>query len=65
MVEVYFVVVALEYWALMTAVAAADAAATPVVITVSMALESRDESFNTLGASSFGFIVFTFCRALL
>ena len=48
MVEVYFVVFALEYWALMVEVAAADAAedaaadvaATPAVIAVWMALEN-------------------------
>ena len=40
MAEVYFVVVALKYWELMAAVAAAYAAATPAVIAVWMALEN-------------------------
>ena len=48
MSEVYFVVFALEYWALMVAVAAADAAATPAVIAVSMALEKSVTSISIL-----------------
>ena len=48
MAEVYFVFFALEYWALMAAVAAADAAATPAVITFSMALEKSETSLSIL-----------------
>ena len=48
MAEVYFVVVALEYWALMAEVEASDVAATPAVIAVWMALEKAVTVFSIL-----------------
>ena len=48
MAEVYFLIVALQYWALMTPVAAADAVETPAVIAVWMALEKDVASLSIL-----------------
>ena len=48
MAEVYFVVVALEYWALMVAVVAVYVAATPAVIAVLMALEKAVKIISIL-----------------
>ena len=48
MVKVYFVVVSLDYWALMAEVAASDAAANPLVVAVSMALEKAVTSLSIL-----------------
>ena len=48
MLDVYFVVVAAEYWAVMAAVAAAVALKTPTVIAVWMASEKSATSISIL-----------------
>ena len=48
MVDVYFVVFAADYWAVMAAVAAAVLAATPAVIAVWRALEKSVTSLSIL-----------------
>ena len=57
MVDVYFVVVAADYWSVMAAVAAAVLTATPPVIAVWRALEKSVTSLSILLGSSLGVLV--------